>query len=325
MTMMDRRVFAGALITLPLAGRAQPATSVKRLGYVAANTPSISDRFLAAFRQGLADHGWVEGRNVVIEARYADGQPDRVAPIVAEVVRAKVDVIVSASSATTHAAKAATQSIPIVMTASADALSEGLVDSLARPGGNVTGMTFLASPEIAGKQLQLLKEIAPAVSRVAVLSNPANRSHAAYARNLKARAVGVALQVVEVADPDQLERAFAAIVGARAGALLVLTDSMFVGLNRRIVDGAAQNRLPALYSQRAFVEAGGLMCYGPSLLDMSRRAATHVDKILRGEKPGDIPVEQPSKFEMVINLKTAKALGLSIPQSSLLRADEVLQ
>ena len=231
------------------------------------------------------------------------------------------------SSGTTWAAKNATQSIPIVMGASANAVGEGLVSSLAHPGGNITGMTFLAGPEIAGKQLQLLKEMAPAAFRMAVLTNPTNRSHVAFASEVKvaARSLGAQVQVLEAPNPDQLDSAFAAMTKERAAALLVLTDSMFVGQRRRVVGLAARSRLPALYSQKEFVDDGGLISYGPSLVDMYRRAATHVDKVLRGAKPSDMPIEQPTKFELVINLKTAKALGLTVPQSLLLRADEVIQ
>ena len=242
-------------------------------------------------------------------------------------IRLKVDIIVTTSSGTTWAAKSATQSIPIVMAASANALGEGLITSLAHPGGNITGMTFLAGPEIAGKQLQLLKEVAPGASRVAVLTNPTNRSHVAFAREVKvaAQSLAVQLQVVEASNPEQLERAFVAMTKEHAAALLVLTDSMFVGQRQRIADLAARSRLPALYSQKEFVDEGGLVSYGPSLVDMFRRAATHVEKILRGAKPGDIPVEQPTKFELVINAKTAKALGLTISPSLVQRADEVIQ
>ena len=275
----------------------------------------------------MRERGWVEGQNIVIEVRYAEGEVDRLPALVAELIRLKVDIIVTTSSATTWAAKDATKSIPIVMAVSADALGEGLVASLAHPGGNITGMTFLVGPEIAGKQLQLLKEVVPAASRVAVLTNPTNRSHAALARELKvaARSLGVQLQVLDARSPDQLDSAFAAMTKERAAALLVLTDSIFVGERRRIADLAARNRLPAMYYQREFVDAGGLISYGASLSDMFRHAATHVDKILRGAKPGDLPIEQPTKFELVINLKTAKTLGLTIPQPLLLRADEVIQ
>ena len=282
---------------------------------------------LTAFRQGLHERGWVESQSIVIETRFADGKVDRLPALVAELIRLKVDILVTTSSATAWAAKNATQSIPIVMAASANAPGEGLVTSLAHPGGNITGMTFLAGPEIAGKQLQLLKEVVPTASRIAVLTNPTNRSHAAFAKEVKvaARSLGAQVQVLEAPNPDQLDSAFAAMTKEHAAALLVLTDSMFVGQRQRIADLAAKSRVPALYSQKEFVDGGGLVSYGPSLVDMFRRAATHVDKVLRGAKPGDIPIEQPTKFELVINLKTAKALGLTVPQSLLLRADEVIE
>ena len=328
---MDRRTFvgaaAGALLTLPLAATAQQAENVRRIGFLSLNSPeSVRDAF-AAFRQVLRERGWVEDQNIVIELRFAEGQVDRLPVLVAELIHLKVDIIVTGSSVATWAAKNATKTIPIVMAASADALGEGLVTSLGHPSGNITGVTFLAGPEIAGKQLELLKEVAPAASRVGVLTNPTNRSHAAFARELKvaARSLGAQLQVLEARYPDQIDGAFAAVTRERAGALLVLTDSMFFGQRRRVADLAARSALPALYSQREFVDAGGLISYGPSLSDMFRRAATHVDKILRGAKPSDIPVEQPTKFELVINLRTANALGLRIPQALLLRADEVIR
>jgi putative ABC transport system substrate-binding protein len=275
----------------------------------------------------LRERGWVEGQNIVIEARFAEGKVDRLSVLVAELIRLNVDIILTGSSVATRAAKHATKTIPIVMAASADALGEGFVTSLAHPGGNITGVTFLAGPEIAGKQLELLKEVAPGVSRVAVLMNPTNGSHAAFAKEVKVAAgsLGTQLQVLEASYPDQLEGTFATLTRARAAALLVLTDSMFFGQRRRIADLAASSGLPAMYSQREFVDAGGLISYGPSLSDMFRRAATHVDKILRGTSPSDIPVEQPTKFELVINVKTAKALGITIPRSLLLRADEVIE
>ena len=287
----------------------------------------LGQRYLAAFRQELRERGWVEGQNVVVEVRFGNGMVDRFPAIIAEMIGLKVDVILTGSSATTWAAKGATRSIPIVMAASADALGEGLVANLAHPGGNITGMTFLAGPEIAGKQLQLLKEMVPTASRVVVLMNPTNRSHAAFVRELKvaARSLGTQLQVLEAPSPDQLNGAFAAMSRERAAALLVLTDGMFFGQRRQVADLAARGGLPALYSQREFVDLGGLASYGPNLVDMFRRAAIHVDKILKGAKPGDLPIEQPTKFELVINLKTAKALGLTIPPSLLLRADEVIR
>jgi putative ABC transport system substrate-binding protein len=327
----NRRTFVGtvtgALLSWPLGVDAQQAGRVPRIGYLGLNSFESGRRNFAAFGEGLREHGWVDGQSIFIEPRFADGKVDQLPPLVSELIRLKVEIIVTTSSATTWAAKNATLSIPIVMAASANALGEGLVASLAHPGGNITGMTFLAGPEIAGKQLQLLKEVAPAASRVAVLTNPTNRSHAAFAREVKiaARSLGAQVQVLEVPNPGQLEVAFAAATKEQAAAVLVLTDSMFVGQQQRVADLAARSRLPALYSQREFVDAGGLVSYGPSLTDMCRRAATHVDKLLRGAKPGGLPVEQPTKFELVINLKTAKTLDLTIPQSVLARADEVIQ
>jgi len=275
----------------------------------------------------MREHGWVEGHNFLFEIRYADGRVDRLPALVAELIGLKVDIIVATSSATTWAAKKATASIPIVMGISADALGEGLVANLAHPGGNITGMTYLVGPEIAGKHLELLKTLVPTASRIAVLANPVNRSHANLTRELKAAAgaFGVQLQVFEAQAPGEIDAAFAAMTRDRAAALLVLTDSVFVGHHVRVTDLAARNRMPTMYYQREFVEAGGLISYGASLLDMYRRAATHVDKILKGANPADLPIEQPTTFELVINLKTAKALGLSIPQSLLLRADEVIK
>jgi len=328
---MERRSFvgavAGAFLTLPFAIDAQQRASLPRIGYVVLNDADSGRHLLAAFRQGLRERGWVDGQNIVIEERYADGVLDRLRALVAELIRLKVDVIVTTSSATTWAAKDATRSIPIVMTVSADALGEGLVTSLARPGGNITGMTYLVGPEIAGKQLQLLKDLVPNAMRVAVLTNPTNKSHAALARELKvaAQSLGVQLHVVEAPSPDQLDNAFDAMTREHAGALLVLTDSIFVGQRRRIVDLAARAKLPAIYYQREYVDAGGLISYGASLSDMFHRSAADVDKILRGAKPADIPIEQPTKFDLVINLKAAKALGITISQSLLQRADEAIQ
>ena len=328
---MDRRTFVGAvacaLLTLPVAVEAQQSGKVPRIGYLAQTSAVLGEPLLAAFRQGLRERGWVEGQNIVIEIRFADGNVDRFPALVAELLHLKVDVIVTGSSATTWAAKDATKSIPIVMAASANAPGEGLVTSLAHPGGNITGMTFMASPAIAGKQLQLLKEIAPAASRVAVLTNPTNRSHAAFLKELKVAApsLGAQLQVLETSNPEQIDSAFAAMTRERAAAVLVLTDSMFLGQRQRVVGLAARSRIPALYSQKEFVVDGGLVSYGPNLLEMFRGASVQVDKILRGAKPGDLPVEQPTRFELVINLKAAKTLGITVPQSLLQRADEVIQ
>jgi putative ABC transport system substrate-binding protein len=318
---------AGAGQGLPFTAAAQQHTKMPRIGWLALNSAETAPQQLAAFRQGLSERGWVEGRNVLIEVRRADGRAERLLALAAELVRLEVDVIVAAGSAPTQAARAATRSIPIVMAASANALAEGFVASLARPGGNITGMTFLAGAEIAGKQLQLLRELAPSASRIAVLANPDNASHADFAAQLKeaTRTLKVRLQVLYARTANQFDAAFAAMSLEGAAALLVLTDAFFFGQRGRLVEIAAQARLPAMYSQREFADVGGLVCYGPSLVDMFRRAATHVDKVLRGAAPGEIPVEQPTRFELVINLRTAKAQGLTIPHSLLLRADELIE
>ena len=320
-------IAAGIVFAAPLAALGQQPARLPRIGYLAFNSATFNRDVLIAFRQTLREYGWADGQNIVIETRFAEGEVDRLPTLVQELLVRNVDLIVAGSSAATRASKSATTTVPIVMLASADAVGEGLVASLANPGGNITGMTFLAGSEIASKQLQLLQEIAPAATRVAFLVNPRNRSHAAFAAELKIAAgrLGVQLQSVLAGSPNQLEDAFTAIAKERAAALLVLTDAMFLGELRRITELARSGALPVIYSQREFVVAGGLASYGPSLIDMTRRAAKHVDKILRGAKPKDVPVEQPKKFELVLNLRTAKALGLTIPQSLLLRADEVIQ
>ena len=280
-----------------------------------------------AFREVLRERGWIEGQNVGIEYRFAEGDVGRLPVLAGELVNLKVDVIAAASSASTRAAKHATQTIPIVMLASANAVGEGFVASLAHPGANVTGVTFLAGSEIAGKQLELLKEVVPTITRVAVLTNPRNDSHVGYAHELKvaARRLGAELKSVEARSPEQLDDAFAAMKKERAAALLVLTDAMFLGQRQKVAQLAAKSGLPAMYSQREFVDAGGFVSYGPGLVDMSRRAAVQVDKILRGAKPRDLPVEQPTKFELVINLNTGKALWVTVPKALVLRADEIVE
>jgi putative ABC transport system substrate-binding protein len=317
----------GGLVGAPFAAEAQPAGTVRRIAFISLNSADTAQFGLDALRRGLRERGWVDGRNIVIEIRYADGIVDRLPAYVAEMIRLKVDVIVTTSSATTVAAKDATRTIPIVMAVSADALGEGFVTSLAHPTGNITGLTFLTGPEIAGKQLELLKAVAPAASRIAVLANPTNRAHASLIRQLQAaaRTIGVQLQVQDARSPDQLDAAFAAMAKARATALVVVTDAMLFGQRQRIVELASASRLPAMYYQREFVDEGGLISYGASITDMYHRAATHVDKILKGARPADLPVEQPTKFELVINLKTARSLGLTIPQSVILRADQVIE
>jgi putative ABC transport system substrate-binding protein len=329
---MDRRDTVLALLALgtaPLAADAQQAGKVARIGYVSANladNPHLRDAFL----QGLRDLGYVEGRNAVIEYRGAEGNIERVPALARELVALKVDVIfVGGGTRVTLGAMQATKTIPIVFTGVGDPVESGLVTNLARPGGNVTGLSAL-SPELVGKRLELLKQALPGVDRVAVLWRPGALGERTdkdmlTAADVAARALGVRLQFVEAQDVDEFARAFSDMSSARAGALTVLPSNRFLREHQRIVDLAARNRLPAVYTSREFVDAGGLMSYGANEPDLFRRAATYVDKILKGAKPGDLPVEQPIKFELVINLRTAKALGLTIPQSVLAHADEVIQ
>ena len=329
---MDRRAFissiAISLLAAPFAVEAQPAGKVPRIGFLVAASASDSAyaRLIETFRQGLRDLGYVEGRNIVVEYRYADGKYERLPALAAELVRLKVDVIVSHGTPGPLAAKQATSAIPIVMTSAGDPVGSGLVSSLARPGGNVTGLSLMV-PELGGKRLQLLKEILPGLSRVAVLWNAANPYASLVAREMEATAttLGVQLQALVVRGPDDFAGALAAATTGRAGALTAVEDPLTITKRTQIVDFAAKSRLPAIYGVKEFVDAGGLMSYGVNLVDLYRRAAAYVDKILKGAKPADLPVQQPTKFEFVINLKTAKALGLTIPPSVLLRADEVIQ
>jgi putative ABC transport system substrate-binding protein len=275
----------------------------------------------------LRELGYVEGKNIVVECRSAEGKPDRLAELAAELVGLKVNVIVAAGGElVARAAKQATQTIPIVMTNAADPVETGLIVSLARPGSNVTGLATI-SPELGGKRLALLKEAFPKVERVAVLTNPANPEQRVRLKEIEvaAQALGIQLQILEVRQPSDFDVAFSAITRERAHALLPLGDPLIVSNRTRLVDFAAKNRLPAMYHRTEFVDAGGLMVYGPNYDDLFRRAATFVDKILKGAKPGDLPVEQPTKFELAINLKTAKALGLAIPPSLLARADKIIE
>jgi putative tryptophan/tyrosine transport system substrate-binding protein len=329
---MERRTFmamlTGGIVVAPFTAEAQQAAKIARIGYLAPNL-AASPHTHEAFRQGLRDLGYVEGRNVVIEYRDAEGKFERLHALAAELVALKVDVIVAPNTVGALAAKQATRTLPIVFATAGDPVTSGLVTSLARPGGNVTGLSILA-PELVGKCLEQLKQAVPGVSRVAVLWEPGavgERTDRVMlkAAEVAARALGVRLQFVEARGPADFDRAFSDMTRARAGALTVLGSTMFGTERRRLVDLAAKNRLPAVYPWREFVDAGGLMAYGTNVADLYRRAATYVDKILKGAKPADLPVEQPTKFELVINLKTAKALGLTIPQSLLQRADQVIQ
>ncbi len=329
--MTTRRTFlstvAGGLLAAPFAADAQPAGKVYRVGYLAAGSVTANPRNLEAFRQGLRELGWVEGHNLVIEYRSAEGRFDRLPELAAELVRLKVDVIAAAPTPAAMAAKKATATVPIVGVSLTEPVGIGLIESLARPGGNVTGVAYSVGTDIFGKDLELLKEVVPKVRRVAVLSNPDGPVQPLTISNVKAaaRALGLELQLVEARGPGDFDGAFATMARERAGALFVVTDPVFIPHRARLTGLAAKNRLPSMFTQRADVEAGGLISYGPNFADMYRRAATYVDKILKGAKPADLPVEQPTTFELVINLKTAKALGLTIPPSLLQRADEVIQ
>ena len=321
-------VLAVSLLAAPLAADAQQAGKVPRIGVLGLTSPSDRPPLLDAFRQRLRELGWVEGQNIVIDYRYAEGRVDRLPDLAAELVRLKVDLIIaSAGTQVATAAKSATETIPIVMIAVRDPVGTGLIASLARPGGNVTGVSGSAGLEWVAKQLELLKETVPKIRRVAILSNPTNAYHQLAIREADgaARSLGVQLQLLEAQGPNEFEGAFAAMAKGSVGALLVLSDAMLNSHSTRFADLAARSRLPAAYGVRESVEAGGLMSYGPSFLDFYRRAATYVDKILKGAKPAELSVEQPTKFELVINMKTAKALGLTIPQSVLLRADHVIE
>ena len=330
-TWMSRRAFlaAGAVfLAAPVAAEAQQAAKVYRIGYLAQGSGSgaASLRPLEGFRQGLRELGWVEGQNIVIEYRYADGQIERLSGLADELVRLKVDVIAASPTGAAIAARNASRTIPIVGMSLTEPVELGLVASLARPGGNVTGVTYGVDTDIFGKQLGLLREAVPTVRRVAVLSNP-SPAQPLIIRNVKAaaRSLGLQLQLVEARGPREFEGAFAAMAKEHAGALLVVGDSMFFLHRSRLADLAVKNGLPSMSTQTQWVEAGGLMSYAASLPDLYRRAATYVDKILKGAKPADLPIEQPTKFDLVINLKTAKALGLTIPPALLLRADQVME
>ncbi len=313
------------LLTAPLAAGAQQPAKTPRIGFLGMTSAAEYASQIEAFRQGLRDLGYVEGKNSVIEFRWAERKYDRLPGLAAELVRLKVDVLVTHSTPGTLAAKQATSTIPIVMVVSGDAVGAGLITSIARPGGNITGSTFF-NPELAAKRLELLKEAVPRITRVAVLLNPDNPGQGLLlqAMELTAKPLKLELQQVEARGPDEFDRAFAAMAKKRADALAVLEEPVFIAQARRIANLAAKSRLPTIgFSELA--EGGGLMAYGVNFLDLYRRAAVFVDKILKGAKPADLPVEQPTRFELVINLKTAKTLGLTIPRQILLRADKVIE
>ena len=329
--MLDRRAFLGTLAFLagPRAAESQEKEKVPRVGYISPGSSSDPMRLrrFEAFRQGLRELGYVEGQSIVLEPRWAEGQYARYPALVADLVRLKAGVIVVVGGTATKAAKEVTRTVPIVMSLVIDPVGSGLIPSLAHPGGNVTGTSIMA-PDLVGKQLELLKEMVPKISRVAVLWNPDNPGGVPQLRQAEtaARALGVRLQTLEARSPHGLDGAFAAMTRERAGALLILNDAILgANLSKQIAERAAKSRLPAVHGEPDYAQAGGLMVYGANRLDLERRAATFVDRILKGAKPGDLPVEQPTKFELLINLKTAKALGLTIPPSLLQRADQVIE
>ena len=329
---MLRRAFvaalAGGLLSAPLAAGAQQPTNVFRIGILGTYPPTTPEfaHVWEAFFQGLRARGYVEGQNLVVERRFMEGKVELLPQLAAELVRLNVGVIVAGGQPPPVAAKRATATIPIVMTNFSDPVGLGLVTSLSRPGGNITGLAFL-TVELVGKQLQLLKEAVPRLSRVGLLTNPSNPGAARQRTGAEttARSLGLQLQVLEVQRPEELAGAFTAMTREHAGAVLLPGDSLFFHHGTQIADLALKSRLPALFTPREFAEAGGLLAYGADLGDVYRRAAVYVDKILKGARPGDLPIEQPTKFELIINLKTAKTLGLTIPPSLLQRADQVIE
>jgi putative tryptophan/tyrosine transport system substrate-binding protein len=327
---MNRRitgvVLGAMLLAESLSAEAQQPTKIARIGYLTLGFPSTSPARTEAFRQGLRELGYVEGKNIVIEYRYAEGKADQLAGLAAELVRLKVDIIVTGGPTATRPAKEATVTIPIVMAQDGDPIGNGFVASLAHPGSNITGLATL-TPEISGKRLELLKETVPRLSRLAVLGTSTEPGNALSLREteLAAGAFGVRIQYLEVRDSKDIGAAFQAASKGRAEAVLVLPSTVLNSRRTQIVDLAVKSRLPAIYYAPEFVEDGGLMSYGVSIPDLFRRAATYVDKILKGRKPADLPVEQPMKFELVINLKTAKQIGLTVPPLVLALADKVIR
>ena len=331
-SVMHRRMFLcgltlGALAAAPVA-QAQQAGKLYRIGLLGGSPPNSPGgrRAWEGFFQGLRELGYVEGQNILVEGRWYGERTDRLPTLAGELVQLKVDVIVAGASPAPEAAQRATSTIPIVMAVHTDPIGSGLVANLAKPGTNVTGVSTLG-PELVGKRLQLLKEVIPGISRVAVLSNPTDTTQALLLREAQvaARSLKLRLQVLEARAPSDFTGAFSAMKKERAGGVIILTSSMFYDQRTRIAELAARSRLPVIYSVKEYVEAGGLMAYGVNLGESFRRAATYVDKILKGAKPADLPVEQATRFDLVINLKTAKALGLTIPPSLLLRADKVIE
>lgn len=327
---LTRSITAAALLltalAAPLPADAQGAGKLVRIGRLSPLSAETDSPNLEAFRKGLRELGWVEGKTFTIEGRFADGRSERLPELAAELVRQRVDVILTGSNPGALAAKKATATIPIVMVTTGDPVGAGLVTSLARPGGNVTGVTALGQM-LNAKRLELIKEAVAGVTRVAVLTNPRSIYTAPFLREKEgmSRSLGLQLPILEARDPGGFEKAFAALATERAGALMVQTDAMFITHRRRIVELAARSRVPTIYGDREFVDAGGLMFYGATLANLYHDAASYADRILKGARPADLPVEQPTKLELVINLKAAKALGLTIPPSVLGRADHLVE
>jgi putative ABC transport system substrate-binding protein len=318
-------VVAALALVAALVWPGSPGAQVRRIGYLTAGP--LDPSYLEAFRQGLREQGYGEGRDITVEYRAADGRVERVPELVADLVQRNVEVIVSITNLTIMAVRKATSTIPIVSVAMFDPVHTGLIASFAHPGGNVTGLTFDVTPEEAGKRLELLREVVPALSRVAILWNPAVPGTAPYWEEARraAQRLGLTLYSAEVRGPDDIDRAFAEMSRARVQGIFVWAESALYARRQRVIELATRHRLPTLSFLREYVESGALVSYGPSLRDLHRRAAAYVDRILKGAKPGDLPVEQPTRFELVVNLKTAKSLGLTIPQSILVRADEIIQ
>jgi putative ABC transport system substrate-binding protein len=326
---VERRAFIGVisatLLAAPLAAEAQQSTKRYRIGLLIAASEAFAAPYIEIFRQALRDLGYVEGRNITIELRYADGHYDRLRALAADLVRLKVDIVVAEGTPPARAAKQATTTIPIVMTVTGDPVAAGLVTNLARPGGNLTGASFFFL-ELGAKRLQLLKEAIPTLRRVAVVWNPSNAVQGPVVKQIEttAKTLGIDVQHIKIQAPADVGDALVRISQGRSG-LVVLEDAMINVCSTQIADVAVKHRLPTIFGLPAFAEAGGLMAYGPNRSELWRRAASFVDKILRGARPGELPVEQSTRFDLVINLKTAKALGLTIPQSVLLRADQAIE
>jgi putative tryptophan/tyrosine transport system substrate-binding protein len=312
------------LFAFDFPAEAQQPKKIPMIGYLAASSASTTNA--NGLRQGLSELGYVEGKTIAVEYRYAEGKLDQLPDLVAELVRLKVDVIVTAGGTSTRAAKNVTATIPIVMTQGDDPIGSGFVASLARPGGNVTGLSAM-STDLSGKRLELLKEIVPKLSRVAVLVGEVQQTNTAQMKEIEvsAQALGLRLQILALRGPTDIEAAFQTARNGRAGAVLAETAATLLSQRTQVADLAVKTRLPVIYTREEFVETGGLMVYAPNLTDLSRRAATYVDKILKGAKPGDLPVEQPTKFEFIVNLKAAKQIGLTIPPNVLARADRVIR